>query len=117
METWINGASGSDVKRIIDNNFDALDKRTRKMNEDILSLNPLNKKTREFTTSDWAFAANLKTYTISIPYAYYNSENPCVEVYIKNGNNYSLVYDGYTISESGIVLQSDISYEGKVVIR
>ena len=27
MESWVNGAKGSEVKRVVDNNFDILDKR------------------------------------------------------------------------------------------
>lgn len=114
MESWANGAQGSNVKRVIDNNFDILDKRTTKINNDILNLSPLG---INFVVSDWAFVDNLKTYIISIPYADYNRENPCVEVYIKNEDGYSLVYGGYIIGEHGINLQSDIPYEGKVVIR
>ena len=114
MDSWVNGAKGSEVKRVIDNNFDILDKRTTKVNDDILKLIPLGK---DFVASDWVFAEKFKTYTIAIPYSDYNRENPCVEIYIKNENGYSLVYGGYIISESGIELQSDIPYEGKVVIR
>ena len=114
MDSWVNGAQGSDVKRIIDNNFDILDKRTLKINDDMSKLNP---SSINFIASDWNFVSGLRTYDISIPYANYNKENPCVEVYVKNGNDYSVVYGGYIIAESGIVLQSDIPYEGKVVIR
>ena len=115
METWINGAKGSEVKTVIDNNFDILDKRTAKLNED------LSKKTESisirFTKTNWAFIENIKTYTISIPYADYNKENPYVEVYFKNESGYLVVCGGYIIEERGITLQSDIPYEGKVVIR
>lgn len=114
MDSWINGAKASEVKRVIDDNFDILDKRTVKVNNDISKLIPLGK---DFVASDWVFAEKLKTYTISIPYANYNKENPCIEIYVKSKDGYSLVYGGYIISESGIELQSDIPYEGKVVIR
>ena len=122
MESWVNGAMSSEVKRVIDNNFEVLDKRTAKINDDILRLinnetSKLNPLSIEFATSEWIFVDSLKTYIISVPYEGYNMDNPCIEVYIKNENRYSLVYGGYTIGEQGIELQSDIPYEGKVVIR
>ena len=114
MDSWINGAKGSDVKQVIDNNFDILDKRTEKINNDVLRLNPI---CVNFVASDWIFVEGIKTYTISIPYTDYNRENPCVDVFIKNENEYSLVYGGYILEKDGIKLQSDIPYEGKVVVR
>ena len=114
MDSWVNGAQGSDVKRIIDNNFDILDKRTLKINDD---MSKLDSSSINFVASDWSFVDGLKTYTISIPYANYNKKNPCVEVYVKSGYDYSVVYGGYMLVENGIALQSDIPYEGKVVIR
>lgn len=122
MESWVNGEKGSEVKRIIDSNFDILDKRTKKMNDDILKLEDSNASNSpslkiEFIVSNWVFVENLKTYIISIPYENYKNENPCVEVYIKNEDGYSSVYGGYIIKESAIDLQSDMPYEGRVVIR
>ena len=116
MNSWINGAKGSEVKRVIDNNFDILDKRTIKLNEDMSKLNS-SVICVNFVASGWGFVEGLKTYTISIPYNDYNKANPGVEVYIKNEGDYSAVHGGYIIKESGIELQSDIPYEGKVVIR
>lgn len=122
MDSWVNGAKGSEVKRVIDNNFDILDKRIIKINDDVSKLinSDVSKSTPlsiEFVASDWGFAENLKTYVISIPYEDYERENPCVEVYIKRDSGYSPVWSGYTIGEHGIDLQSDMPYEGKVVIR
>ena len=114
MESWRNGAKGSEVKSVIDKNFDTLDKQTKKINNDVSKLLPIS---IEFVASNWDFIEDLKTYIISIPYSTYNRENPCADVYIKSDGNYSLVYGGCIISESGIELQADIPYEGKVVIR
>lgn len=114
MNSWVNGERGSKVKQIIDGNFDILDKRTIKIKEDISKLNPL---IIDFAVSDWVFSDNSKTHTISIPHEVYNKTNPCVEVYIKNEDGYSFVYAGYIIKESSIDLQSDMPYEGRVVIR
>lgn len=128
MDTWVNGAKGSDVKKVIDNNFDVLDKRATKINErmaeinnhmdeidrHMLNLDPLD---RSFTASDWFFDENSKVYIISISSADYNKTNPCVEVYIKNEDSYSLVYGAYKIVQNGVDLHSDIPYEGRVIIR
>lgn len=117
MDSWTNGAKGSEVKRVIDNNFDILDKRTIKIKEDISKLDSLNIKSINFVESNWGFNQNLNTYTISISYMGYEKSNPNVDIYMKNEDGYSFVYGGYKISEDGIDLQSDIPYEGKVVIR
>ena len=128
MDKWENGAKGSEVKNIIDNNFTKLDERTRVMNNHIgdmdkhmaeidkhmSKLDPLD---RSFAASDWSFDENSKLYIISILYEDYDKANPCVEVYIKNEDSYSLVYGAYKIVKYGIELHSDIPYEGRVVIR
>lgn len=108
MDSWRNGAKASEVKRVIDNNFDILDKRTISINNYIVS---------EFTASKWSFDNDLKRYTIIIPYTDYNKKYPRVELYIKNGYEYSPVYGGYLIRNDGILLKSDVPYDGKVVIR
>ena len=114
MDTWANGAMGSSVKQIIDKNFDVLDKRTTGINERMSMFNPV---CIDFVASKWYFYEDLNIYVISIPYEDYGKTNPCVDVYIKNKDGYTLVYGGYIIGEDGIKLQSDMPYEGKVVIR
>ena len=100
--TWNNGDSGKTVKEVIDKNFKNFDERIRQTVERTVFY---------FSASDWADGI------IFISYSQYNKPNPCVDVYIKNGTGYSLVYDGYEIRDTGIELQSDMAYEGKVVIR
>ena len=105
MKSWNNGEYGKVVKEIIDGNFDDLDKRTinlEKSNSVFIKI---------FSPSDW------KSGTISIAYSEYQKQNPCVEVYIKTGGSYTIVYGGYVVTSDGIELQSDLQYEGKVVIR
>lgn len=106
MDTWENGAKGSNVKKIIDGNFDNLDIRLKEVAKQATSV-----YIKEFTTSDWTSGV------ITIKYSEYNKLNPCVELYIKDNNGYSVVFGGYTINDYGIDLQSDMAYEGKVVIR
>ena len=121
MDTWVNGAYGSEVKRVIDNNFDILDKRTEKMNERMTEIDDymsnISTLHRNFVASNWSFNESLKAYIISIPYADYKKTNPFVEVYIKDDDGYSIVYGGCKIVENGVDLCSDIPYEGRVVIR
>lgn len=105
MRTWQNGERGKVVKEIIDENFEQLDDRTRK----IELFNKAMSKT--FSIEDW------ETGSITIDYSEYNKVNPCVELYIKTSQGYSIVYGGYILTDDGIELQSDIAYEGKVVIR
>ena len=50
MDSWANGARGSEVKRVINNNFDILDKRTIKLNK-IASYTGRLKKTNQMTTT------------------------------------------------------------------
>ena len=128
MDSWANGAKGFEVKNIIDNNFATLDTRTIKIDNRISEIDnrisEIDKhmeKTdffdKNFVVSDWVLNESLKLYVISIPYTDYNKTNPCVEVYIKDEDGYSLVYGGYKIVKDGLELQSDIAYDGKVVIR
>ena len=64
-----------------------------------------------FLKSDW------ESGYISIPYSDYKKTNPCIDLYAKFEDEYCLVYGGYKIVSDGIKLQSDIAYDGKVVIR
>ena len=114
MDSWKNGAQGSEVRNIIDNNFDILDKRTNNIKDRLSNLEPTG---ITFASSTWVYVENSKTYTIFIPYSDYKKANPCVEVYIKNEDGYSPVRGGHKIKNNGVELQSDLAYEGKVVIR
>lgn len=102
LKFWQNGDRGATVKKVIETNFENI-------NEQVSQLS--NKYVLYFTTSQW------KDGIITIAYSEYNKLNPCVDLYIKNGTGYSFVHGGYEIKDNGIELQSDIAYEGKVVIR
>lgn len=105
MRTWQNGERGKVVKEIIDGNFEELDVR-------MSGLESSNKAiTKMFFPLDW------ENGIITIDYAEYKKVNPCIELYIKTDKGYSIVYGGYVLTDNGIELQSDIAYEGKVVIR
>ena len=66
---------------------------------------------KDFIVSEWESGA------ISISQSEYNKETPHIEVYIKNEDGYAVVYGGYEIKNYGIELQTDMPYEGRVVIR
>lgn len=102
LEVWQNGANGATVKKIINNNFKILNE-CISQNIDIYSM--------AFKESDW------ETGSISIPYSQHKKVNPCVEIFIKDDYGYSPVYGGYIIRGLNVELQTDIAYEGKVVIR
>lgn len=116
MNSWTNGAKGSDVRRIIDNNFDTLDKRTIELDKRMTELDRTTSDrtavyVKDFVVSEWVSGI------ITIKQSEYNKTNPCIELYVKNGDNYSIVYGGYEVNKYGIELQSDMPYEGRVVIR
>lgn len=99
-----NGGQGKDVRETINSNFVELDRRTN-------ALVP-HPYTKIFTSSHWSNGE------ISIPYSEHGIENPVsVSLYIGNTNNYDAVFGGYRINVNTIILQSDIPYDGKVVIE
>ena len=102
MKTWNNGDSGAVVKEIIDGNFASLSTRVEQETKVYV---------KNFTASDWSYGI------ISIQYSEYQRLNPIIELYIKTSSGYTVVLGGYEIKDYGIELQSDIAYEGKVVIR
>ena len=102
QQKWENGAKGGRIKEIIDSNFEELYLRVGEMENRIII---------PFSESDW------RGDTYFIEYSKYKKRSPCVDLYINNGSGYSSVYGGYEVSDEGIRLQSDIAYNGKVVIR
>ena len=102
INQWRYGDNGKSVKEIIDSNFENLN----------TQLNQISSRWEyEFKPSDWTDGV------IRFYYSQYKKINPCVDLYIKTGDGYGLVYGGYIIKEDRIELQSDIPYEGKVVVR
>lgn len=102
IDQWRYGDNGETVKNVIDNNF-------ANLNNQINQLS--NRWEHKFKVSDWDNG------TISIYYSQYKKINPCVDLYIKTENGYSFVYGGFEIKADSIELQSDIPFEGKVVVR
>lgn len=99
---WENGALASDVKKIIDDNFELLNRRTSEIAYGYI---------QDFKKDSWSLGG------IYIPYSKYLKVTPCVEVYIKTNEGYENVCGGFVVMEDGVKLQSDIAYEGRVVIR
>ena len=102
LKFWQNGSKGSEVKEIIETNFKNINAQLGQVASPYVQT---------FTVSDW------KNGAIFIDYSAYSRQNPCIDLFVKNGNAYSFVYGGYEIKNNGIELQSDIAYDGKVVIR
>lgn len=102
MDTWKAGDSGEHVRKVIENNFAEI----------VAAINQnASRYVKTFTASDWINGA------IFIKQSDYNKLSPCVDLYIKSNDTYSIVFGGYSVSDKGVELQSDIPYEGKVVIR
>ena len=102
MNTWDNGARADVVKKIIDTNFQELSNRIDETAHFYV---------KNFKTSDW------DGNTIFISHAESKKLNPCVNLYIKTNTGYSVVEGGFEIVNGGVELQTDIPYEGRVVIR
>ena len=102
MKSWNNGDSGSTVKKIIDENFAELERRANQVE---------SMYTREFTTKEWDSGE------ILIDYLHYSKPNPKVELYIRRSAGYESVIGGYEITNRGVIIQSDMVFDGKVVIR
>ena len=98
---WNNGERGDVVKSIIEYNFALLNKR---MDERHFS--------KSFLLSDWVDG------TIFISALEHNIVSPTPHVLMLSDGNYIDVYGGYYIDdENNIYLQSDIPFDGKVVIK
>lgn len=102
MEQWRNGDSGETVKKVIDSNFDLLE---RRINQNATAY------LEDFLISDWVAGI------ISIDYSKYNKTNPCVNLYIKTDKGFEPVLGGYAVTKKGIEIWSDIPYEGRVVVK
>ena len=99
---WQNGDSGKTVQQAIETSFKYINDQLNRVS---------NVYVLDFKTSDWNDGK------IIIGYSEHLKLNPSVDLYVKNGNGYSLVYGGYEITSGDIELQSDLAYEGRVVIR
>lgn len=101
MKTWKNGEKAGVIKQIIDSNFNTLESRLARAGYSKL-----------FTSSDWI------ENEISIPYAQHLIQDPVVTVFVKEGDSYSTALGGVSIDQfHNVVLNSSISFNGKVVIK
>lgn len=102
IDQWRYGDNGKTVKEIIDSNFANLNRQLNQITD---------RWEHKFKASDWVNGI------INLNYSQYKKASPCVDLYIKSDNGYLFVYGGYKIKEDSIELQSDMPYEGKVVVR
>ena len=101
LKKWNNGDSGKVVKETIEYNFNLLSKR---LDERCF--------TKSFVTTDW------KNGIITVSYYEHRISPPSAHVLMLNNGRYVDVYGGYYIdAENNVCLQSDIPFDGKVVIK
>lgn len=130
IKTWRNGASGGEVKRAIDYNFNLVSKYLSKdikalstqernlLPSDYLSENTLVFDTDEeqwykYSKGSWKPTSvddNVHTQSISIndwtnnsiqiPFNQHGIENPIVQLFVKNGNSYISVLGGVEIDSA-----------------
>ena len=101
MKKWNNGDSGQVVKEIIEENFNILFTR---LNKSIFS--------KDFTASDWNDGL------LIISQNEHKISNPTPHLFLLTVDGYSSVYGGsYIDSQKNVILQSDIPFDGKVVIK
>lgn len=101
FKTWDNGASGKVVREAIEYNFDLLYTR---LNERVFS--------KSFVSSDWIDGV------IRINYSEHRISSPSPHVLMLHDGNYIDVQGGvYIDSSDNIRLETDIPYDGRVVIK
>ena len=99
IKTWRNGAQGSEVKKIIDYNFNVLSKALKKYTEDIGVGNWINN-------------------SIVIPFSKHSIESPVVQLFIEDNGSFTPVLGGVKIdSEYNVILSTDLPFNGRVVIK
>lgn len=144
LKKWNNGALGRDVKKIIEGNFDILE---RHLNSTVLTLSTSERellsdiykseglrvydktldKWYKYTNGSWVscseFTIEINTSDwieniISIPFSVHHIKNPVVQVYIRVSNTYSLIMESVTVDANhNIQLFTDLPFAGKVVIK
>lgn len=103
MKTWRNGQKGKTVKEVIDDNFSNLDKR-------------LSSTSYRYEIS--IAQSNWNDGRIYIPYTTHKISTPCVTLYILEGDYYSPVVGGVFVDAAyNVVLETDLPFKGKVVIK
>jgi hypothetical protein len=99
IKTWRNGAQGSEVKKIIDYNFNALSKALKRYTEDI-------------DVGNWT------DNNIVIPFIKHSIESPTVQLFIEDDGSFAPVLGGVKIdSEYNVILSTDLPFNGRVVIK
>ncbi len=104
LKSWRNGAKGSEVKNVIDYNFNVLLK--------TIASKGYTKYTRDISKDEWV------DNTISIPHSKHGIETPFVQMFIKDNGSFDIVLGGVKIdSEYNVTLSTDLPFDGKVVIK
>ena len=146
LKTWIFGEKSEIIKEIIDSNFKILGRYLSKnmlcltteeresLSSDYLSEGLVvydtskdmpyeyrngvwniktTSYTKEFDSNSW-----LSSNKYYIPFEEHKKKDPSVQLFILEGNDYSLVIGGVEINESfDVTISSDLPFTGKVVIK
>ena len=104
LKTWRNGAKASEVKNVIDYNFNVILK--------FLTSKGYAKYMRDISVSDWM------DNSISIPFSKHGIESPFVQLFIEVDGSFDVVLGGVKIDpEHNITLSTDLPFDGKVVVK
>ncbi len=146
IKKWRNGATGGEVKNIIDYNFNLVSKYLSKnarslstqerklLSSDYLSENTLVFDTDEnqwykYSNGSWSKTFNVMhtqnisvsdwmDNSISILFTQHEVEAPIVQLFMENGDSFVPVLGGVEVdSEYNITLSTDMPYNGKVIIK
>lgn len=146
IRTWRNGASGGEVKSIIDYNFNVVSKYLSKdiktlstQERNLLSSDYLSENVLVFDTDEeqWYKYSNgswVKTFVdiytqdisvndwidnnINILFTQHGIKNPTIQLSMKNGDSFTPVLGGVEInSKYDITLSTDLPFDGRVVIK
>lgn len=145
MRMWKNGEKAEIVQKIIEYNFKLLGKHLSQnmlslstTERELLSSDYLSKGLRVYDTdlNKWFMYNGVKWVEwyqeyvkdiligdwnngkITIPYSVHLRENPIVQLYISNDNILSPVLGGVDIdADYNVILSTDLSFDGKVVIK
>ena len=102
LAEWRNGETAANVKEVIDYNFRLLYERT-KITEGFYKL---------FYKKDW------RDGVITINYSDHRISNPSPQILMIDSGKYINVLGGFYVDSKGnIILESDIPYDGKVVVK
>lgn len=145
MKTWINGAKGGEVRKVIETNFNTL---FRHLSSNVLTLTTQERnllgetytrpglRVYDITLDKWFKYSNGAWVECPSDYTYeftksdwsdgnivlradiHHIKNPVVELYMSNNDEYIPVIGGVSVdTKYNITLSTDMPFSGKVVVK